>query len=75
MEQPAETSTYIFATACVFMTLLGVYLRCLLEVRRGRRSETVDTEELEKWTQAEKLMRRVLWVIAPVLGLAMYLDR
>lgn len=75
MEQPAETSTYIFATACVFMTLIGVYVRCLLEVRKERRAQPVNIELLEKWTQAGELIKRVLWVIAPVLGLAIYLDR
>lgn len=76
MEQNIVMSnSFVFVLACVFMTILGMYLRSVCEVRRGRRSETVDTEELEKWTQAEKLMKRVLWVLAPVLGLALLLSR
>ena len=47
------TNSFVIVLACVFMPLLGMYLRSVCEVRRGRRSETVDTEELEMWTQAE----------------------
>lgn len=70
MEQPAETSTYIFVTACVFVMPLVVYLRCVQEVRKARRAYPVNVELPEEWAQAGEVIKQALWVIAPVLGLA-----
>jgi len=74
-QQAAMLHSAVFVTACVLMTLIGVYLRCVHEVRKGRRAEPVNAEIVEKWTMAGRLVKRALWVVAPFLGLMMLVFR
>lgn len=74
-QQATMLHSAVFVTACVLMTLIGVYLRCVHEVRKGRRVEPVNPEVVEKWTMAGRLVKQTLWVVAPLLGLMMLIFR
>ncbi|MCB1568480.1 MAG: hypothetical protein KDI69_06690 [Xanthomonadales bacterium] len=67
-QQAAMLHSAVFVTACVLMTLIGVYLRCVLEARKGRRAAPINAELVEKWTMAGRLVKQALWVVAPLLG-------
>lgn len=70
-QQTAMLHSVVFVTVCVLMTLIGVYLRCVHEVRKERRTVPINAEIVEKWTMAGRLVKQALWVVAPFLGLMM----
>lgn len=70
-QQAAMLHSFVFVTACVLMTLIGVYLRCVYEVRKERRAVPINAELVEKWTMGGRLVKRALWMVAPFLGLMM----
>lgn len=74
-QQAAMFHSVVFVTACVLMTLIGVYLRCVHEVRKGRRREPINTELVETWAMGGRMVKRMLWVVAPLLGLMLLILR
>lgn len=76
MDQQAEMfHSFVFVTACVLMTLIGVYLRCVREVHKERRRVPINTELVETWAMGGRMVKRMLWVVAPFLGLMMLILR
>jgi len=74
-QQTVMVQSFLMVTACVLVIMVNVYFAWMWELRKLRRTTPVDADEVEMLLWSMGILRRVLWVLAIVVGLALLVTR